>query len=238
VSTGTAERADAVSRLVRETVGRVDAIAPDAMRAVLPFLKRARDELQAELQTILEGADPDERFTTYQRTLALRGLEATFDRIAELDPAMAKALGIGRSETGQLAVSALDDEVRRLSAIFGDGVPHLPQLDQAAIIAKGDRLLWKRHTQSAGRYAGAIGDDIKAQFAIREGRDVLTARAAHAQARSERASCGRVVTARRRERDLGRDVPPLAALGRSGDPHREHARVQHAARSRDRSARG
>jgi hypothetical protein len=166
VSTGTAERADAVSRLVRETVGRVDAIAPDAMRAVLPFLKRARDELQAELQTILEGADPDERFTTYQRTLALRGLEATFDRIAELDPAMAKALGIGRSETGQLAVSALDDEVRRLSAIFGDGVPHLPQLDQAAIIAKGDRLLWKRHTQSAGRYAGAIGDDIKAQFAI------------------------------------------------------------------------
>lgn len=166
MSTTKAKQADAVSRLVREAVARVDAIAPAALRAVLPFLKAARDELQTELQAILEGASPDEKFTTYQRTLALRGLEATFDRIEELDPAMAKALGIGRHAVGGIAASTLDDEVRRLSAIFGDGVPHIPQLDQAAIIAQGDRLLWKRHTTSAARYAGSVGDDIKAQFAI------------------------------------------------------------------------
>lgn len=166
MSTTKAKQADAVSRLVREAVSRVDAIAPSALRALLPHLKAARDELQAELQGILERADPDERFTTYQRTLALRSLEATFDRIDELDPAMAKALGIGRNAVGGIAASTLDDEVRRLTAIFGDGVPHIPQLEQAAIIAQGDRLLWKRHTSSAARYAGSVGDDIKAQFAI------------------------------------------------------------------------
>lgn len=166
MTTDTTERADSVARLVRESVHRVDAIAPDAMRALAPFLKRARDELQGELAEILGKADPDERFTAYQRTLALRSLESTFERIEELDPAMAKALGIGRNATGAIAVSTLDEEVRRLSAIFGDGVPHIPQLAHAAIIAKGDALLWKRHTTSAARYAGALGDDLRAQLAI------------------------------------------------------------------------
>ena len=166
MSTTKAKQADAVSRLVRETVAQVDAIAPAALRALVPYLKAARDELEAELGQVFASVDPDERFTTYQRTQTLRALEATFERIAELDPAMGAALGLGRNKTGALAASTLDDEVRRLTAIFGDGVPHMPQLNQAAIIAQGDRLLWKRHATSAKRYAGAIGDDIRGQFAI------------------------------------------------------------------------
>lgn len=164
---GPAAQIDSIERLVRESVATVDALAPDAMRAVLPALRAARDELRADLQDWLArapgGAD---RFTALQRTQALRALEGSLERVGELEPAVAHALAATRHATGPLAIANLDTEVQRLSAIFGGGVPTIPQIDAAAIIARGDRLLWRQHASSAKRYAGAVGNDIRNLFAV------------------------------------------------------------------------
>lgn len=158
---------EAVERLVRESVATVDALAPEALRALMPALSQARDELRADLKHWLDNApNADERFTAYQRTQALRSIEASLGRVEQLEPAMSAALAVGRRAAGGLAVANLDTEIQRLSSIFGGGIPILPNLDAAAITAKGDRLLWKRHQISAARYAGGIGDDIKHQFAV------------------------------------------------------------------------
>lgn len=157
-----AEQVDAVRRLVRESVQAVDALVPPAMRAVVPALVQARDELRSDLQSWLatakNGAD---RFTAADKQAALRALEGALDRIQDLHPAMASALAGQRHATGPLAIANLDNEIRRLSAIFGGGVPVIPNIKAAAIIAQGDKLLWRRHETSAKRYAGAIGEDIK-----------------------------------------------------------------------------
>lgn len=157
-----AEQVDAVRRLVRESVQAVDALVPRALHAVVPALVQARDELRSDLQDWLANAkNGANRFTAADRQAALRALEGALDRVKDLHPAMASALAGQRHATGPLAISNLDNEIRRLSAIFGGGVPSIPNIKAAAIIAQGDKLLWRRHETSAKRYAGAIGEDIK-----------------------------------------------------------------------------
>ncbi|HSR79084.1 MAG TPA: phage minor head protein [Xanthobacteraceae bacterium] len=161
------EQVDAIRRLVRESATAVDALVPTALRSVIPALVQARDELRSDLQSWLatakNGAD---RFTAADKQGALRALEGALERVADLQPAMASALAAQRRATGPLAIHNLDNEIRRLSAIFGGGVPTIPNIKAAAILAQGDKLLWKRHETSARRYAGAIGKDIKHLLAV------------------------------------------------------------------------
>lgn len=162
----TREQVEAVERLVHESVQRVDAIAPDALRRVMPALTAARDELRADLSALWARDGGFDRFTAYQRAQTLRALEAAFDRIEQIQPAMFGALGIGRKETGTLATKNLEHEVQRLSSVFGSGTIALPQIDTAAVIAEGSRMLIRRHTTSAARYAGSIGDDVRHRLAV------------------------------------------------------------------------
>jgi len=162
----TVQQAAAVQRLVRESVAHVDALAPEALRAVLPALRQVRAELQADMLDFLSRVKGEDKFSALRRTEALRALESTFDRVAELDPAMGHALAAGRHAAGPLAIANLDTELTRLSAVFGHGVPHLPDINTAAVLAQGNKLLWKRHESSARRYAGDVGNDIKHLLAV------------------------------------------------------------------------
>lgn len=164
---GKSAQIEAVERLVRESVATVDALAPEALRALLPALRQARDELRGDLYSWLSrGQGQEDRFTAYERAKALRAIEGSLARVEELEPAMASALAVGRHAVGPLAVANLGTEVQRLSSIFGGGIPTIPNIQAAAVIAQGDRLLWRRHKVSAARYAGGIGDDIKHQLAV------------------------------------------------------------------------
>lgn len=152
---------------MRESVTSVDALAPDAMRAVLPALRAARDELRVDLLAWLKHAtDGDQRFTALAKRQALASLDGALERVGELEPAMGAALAKSRKLTGPLAAKNLETEIARLSAIFDGGVPTMPQINTAAVLAQGNKLLWRRHETSARRYAGAVGDDIRQQFAI------------------------------------------------------------------------
>ena len=159
------EQADAIAALVRESVATVDAIAPGALRAVIPALTAARKELQHDLHDWLGSVDYGEKYTTFKNAQALRSIEATLAQLKAAQPAVAAGLRIGREATGVLAVENLDKEVSKLGSIFGDTMMP-PQIDTAAVIAQGKSLMWKRHATSAKRYAGELGDDLKHQFAV------------------------------------------------------------------------
>lgn len=161
----TAQQVAAVERLVLESVRSIDLLAPTMLAEVVPALAAARDELRAELGAWLTNIPGgSERFTAYQKEQALRSIEASLDRVEELRPAMARALTAARETTGPLAVANLDTEIRRLSAIFGGGVPIIPQIRTAAILARGERMLWREHARSAARYAGNVGEDLVQMF--------------------------------------------------------------------------
>lgn len=164
---GVGDQVAAVERLVLDSVRAIDSFAPAVLGEVMPVLRAARDELRRDLgQWLAATPGGSERFTAYQRAQTLRSLEASLERVAQLEPAMGRALEAGRELTGPLAVANLDGEIRRLSAIFGGGVPKIPQIKTAAIIARGERMLWRRHATSARRYAGQVGDDIRHLFAV------------------------------------------------------------------------
>lgn len=159
-------QADAVARLVHESVASVDALTPEAMRAVLPALRAARDELRTDLRDWLQAAPGNgDRFTAHENRVALRYLEGALERVKELQPAMAKGLADGRKATGPVAVKNLETEISRLSSVF-EGTPSMPRIDIAAVMARSESALWRRHASSAKRYAGGVGEDIRKQFAI------------------------------------------------------------------------
>lgn len=141
-------------------------MSPEALRAVIPALRQARDELQSDLTDWLANTpDGAQRFTARERARALRALEGAMGRVRELEPAIAGGLEAGRAAVGPLAVENLGKEITRLGSIFGEAL-HVPQIDTAAVIARGDRMLWKRHERSARRYAGAVGEDIQGLLAV------------------------------------------------------------------------
>lgn len=156
----------AVRRLVDQSVAAVDALAPGLMRHVMPALVAARDELRSELTDWLQRNGGADKFGGLQKRQLLLSLESTFDRIRELEPAMGAALSAAGAESGPLAVANLQNEIARLSAIFDGGMPAIPQLDQAAIIARGEQMLWRRFETSARRYTGSVGEDIRHQMAV------------------------------------------------------------------------
>lgn len=156
----------AVDRLVWDNVHAVEALEPAALRAVLPILKDVRDELRRDLARWLAGApDGAERYTAQRMRVALRSVESAIAAAQRLEPAMHQALRFGDEATGLLAAGSLDTEIARFGSMFGDAIRPV-QIDAAAIIAKGDELLIKRHTVSAARYGGQVADDIRHQLAV------------------------------------------------------------------------
>jgi SPP1 gp7 family putative phage head morphogenesis protein len=165
VAPSRSKEAKSVDALVRESVARVDVISPEAMRALLPVLRDVRQELRQDLSEWLARANGADRFTPFEKRKALRAIEGALERIKDLQPAAARALGLGRAAAGPLAVKNLDREIVRLGQIFGETM-RPPQIDIAAIIANGDKLLWRQHERSAARYAGQIGEDLRHQLAL------------------------------------------------------------------------
>ncbi len=157
---------DAVHRLVWDNVHAVEALEAPALRAILPVLKQVRDELRRDLARWLSTAhDANDRFTAQRMRVALRQVQASIDAAARLEPVMASALKLGRRDTGALAAASLETEIARFGSVFGESIRPV-QLDTAAVIARGDRLMWKRHKISGARYGGQVGDDIRHQLAV------------------------------------------------------------------------
>lgn len=164
--TPSAAQLEAVDRLVWDNVHAIEALEPVALRSVLPVLRHVRDELRRDLAAWLVTApDGAERYTAQRMRVALRSVEAAIATAQRLEPEMHKALRFGDEATGYLAASSLDNEIARFGSMFGESIRPV-NIEAAAIVARGDQLLFKHHKVSAARYAGQVGDDIRHQLAV------------------------------------------------------------------------
>lgn len=155
-----------VRAVLAQQAEQIDRLDKDSMRALLPALVDARNELRRGLHFWLSQVpDGEERFTAQQMRRALAALEVALARVQALEPDMLAALQGNAAAAGQLSVQNLTQQVARFGAAFGESV-YPTDLELAAVLAKGDRLLLKRYRTSAARYAGQVGEDIRHQLAV------------------------------------------------------------------------
>lgn len=142
----------------------------------------ARKELRADLLRWMSRIDdPTERFTAYQMQVMLRSIEGSLDALGirlkdmteagrhptatMLDRALLEGLHKGDKAVAPLAIKNLEHEIVRLGHVFGEKLVG-PQIDQAAALARGNKLLYRRFDTSARRYAGKIGEDLRFQLSV------------------------------------------------------------------------
>lgn len=148
------------------------ATLPDPyIRTLMPILRQAQAETAAALRDWLasHAKDGAERFTAqrYRQSLLQLGvaIETLETRLGGKHGAMAGTLVAQGAGAGAMAISHLQQEVASFAAVFGQSVIPL-QLNQAAILAKGDRYLIPQYRNSAARYGKDMAADIRQQLAI------------------------------------------------------------------------
>ncbi len=155
-----------VRALIAQQGDLIDSLDKASMRALLPALVDARNELRQGLLAWLRVApDGDERYTAQQHRKALLLLQRALDRAAELGHDVEATLVDNGRKAGQLSINNLQEQVARFGEVFGETVTPI-DFDTAAALAKGDKLRYKHYRTSAARYAGQVGDDIRHQFAV------------------------------------------------------------------------
>jgi SPP1 gp7 family putative phage head morphogenesis protein len=147
---------------IAEEVAGLDAVA---LRAVAPILVEAEREVQRDLAVWLRTVKGTQRFTAHELRRVLAQLRRALLEIKRLDPALYVSLQRLSNTAGALATRHVTESLSKLSVVFKSSLSPVA-LNTAAVIARGDRLLFRRFATSAERYAGQVGDDIRRQLAL------------------------------------------------------------------------
>lgn len=152
--------------LIDQQAALIDGLDKASMRALLPALIDAKNELTRGLAAwIAQAPGNDERYTAHQHRKAMLALDVALRRAAALGEDVQNTLVDNGTAAGELSAANLTEQVARFGRIFGESLNPI-DLPTAALIAKGDRLRFKHYENSAARYAGAVGEDIRHQFAV------------------------------------------------------------------------
>ena len=144
---------------------RIAAISDDGVAALRPALEAAKRELQKALTEWLRTApNAEARFTAQHLRSALLQVDAALRAVKRLHPQMAEGLRFRSKILGRYSVEDVMAQVAEFSSRFG--TPLVVDLDTAALIARGDRMLIPQYEASALRYAGRVGSDIRLQLGI------------------------------------------------------------------------
>lgn len=137
-----------------------------SLSRVEEVLAEAEKELTRDLARWLASGKGSDRFTPQVYRNALVQIRGTLDHIRNAtDDGMASALQYGGVMAARLATSHLIKEVQTFSGMFEHSVRPIA-FEASAVIADGKKLLWPRFKNSAHRYAGQVGEDIRKQLAI------------------------------------------------------------------------
>jgi SPP1 gp7 family putative phage head morphogenesis protein len=137
-----------------------------SLSRVEEVLDAAEKELSHDLGKWLASHKGDDRFTPQVYRNALVQIRGTLDHLRNsTDDGMASALQYGGAQAAKLATSHLIREVMTFSQRFEHSVRPIA-FEAASVIAEGKKTLWPGFKNSAHRYAGQVGDDIRKQLAI------------------------------------------------------------------------
>lgn len=136
------------------------------LNTITTILDAAEVELTKDLSTwhaLRKGTD---RFTPQMYRNALVQIRSTLRHIrGPLKEHMESTLRHGGQVAGILATQHLVYELQTFSAMF-EGTIRPIAFESANVLAQGKKILWPRFQNSAARYAGQVGEDIKKQLAI------------------------------------------------------------------------
>lgn len=154
-----------VAELLDGLTARVARLPNATIQAFLPVLREAEKELAGDLARYLARVGAEEKFTAQAMRNALLQIRGALEVIDNMGPKLEKRLVRGGNHAGTVAVSDLAAELALFGEMFGSSIRPVA-LDQAAIIARGNKMLIPQFRNSAARYAGQVGLDIRRHLAI------------------------------------------------------------------------
>lgn len=160
------QKRDQVQAVLDITSQEAATLGISERRNVFAALRQAEAELSAGLKKWLDEAeDGSSRFTAQQMRNALANVQEAMRTIRELDPAMTAALEATRESASIMAVEHVQQQLRHFSMVFDQELKPA-NIRVAAIHARGDRLLIRKHERSAKRYSEDMKRHIQRQLAV------------------------------------------------------------------------
>jgi len=170
-----------IQGLLDQTSREVALLGAAERRAVYRVLRQAEVELSADLNAWLAGVDRKDTYTAQKHASLLRQIGPMRERLSELDPEVYKALSQSGVTAGAMATAHAKFEAERLADLF-DKNPVPVNLDVAAVLAKNDKSLMRRHARHSKKYSRETQKHISRHLAVgvlrRETIDQMTTRLA------------------------------------------------------------
>ena len=166
-----------VTEMLQDIYGQVDFLPTPLLTKLGPLLARAQQEMEKELRDWLATENGAARFTAQRLRIGLIRTRRAMERIKKsINPEIMRGLRIGSGTAGQLATRNIERELIKFGEIFGEMISPA-QLDTAALIAKGDKLLVNKFAASTARYSESIRGEIASQLALSKIRNETVAEA-------------------------------------------------------------
>lgn len=158
-----------VARMLDKVAAQVTALPAPALARMAPVLAAAEKEVTRELRAELRKHRGNATFTAQVHRNTLVAVKRARHAIAAIEPTLATGLRAASRAAGQLAVEVVQKDLARFSQLFQGSIV-APSIDEAATIARGDRLMLRRHAKSARRYGRAVRADLVRELAISRAR--------------------------------------------------------------------
>lgn len=160
-----ADRRAVVLRLLQDIVASVAQLERSVIARLLPVLLQAHGELERDLIAYLRRENGAATFTAQRYRRAILIVRTAIGEGRKLAPHALQALIMGAHRAGALSTEHMARELTLFGQIF-EGTVHNVALDEAAILARGDRILIPQFRLSALRYAGDLRDSVVRELAV------------------------------------------------------------------------
>src|SRR6187549_3682134 len=152
-----------VLEYLNHQVAQLSTVELSTIRTVM---ETAQKELTHDLKTWSALGKGDDRFTPQLYRNALLQIQSTLSHIdSDFKEDIETSLKHGGAVAGRLATKHLAHEVTTFSGMFEHSVRPIA-FDAANVLAQGKKTLWPGFKNSAKRYAGQVGADIRKQLAV------------------------------------------------------------------------
>lgn len=158
--------ANPVTEILEHLNDQVARLSTTELTTIRGVLAAAEKELAHDLAKWTALGKGDDRFTPQMYRNALLQIRGTLHHIdGDMKDGVEEALKAGGKTAGMLALRHLKYEVETFSGMFEHSIRPVA-FDAANVLAQGKKTLWPKFTNSAKRYAGQVGEDIRKQLAI------------------------------------------------------------------------
>lgn len=158
--------ANPITQILEHINDQVAKLSTTELTTIRGVLAAAEKELAHDLAKWSALGKGDDRFTPQMYRNALLQIRGTLHHIdGDMKDGVEEALKAGGKTAGMLALRHLKYEVETFSGMFEHSIRPVA-FDAANVLAQGKKTLWPRFSNSAKRYAGQVGEDIRKQLAI------------------------------------------------------------------------